>query len=215
MTKNRAKGLLSLVLLTGSTLANASMYLGGGYGYGYYDDGNTGSTVAVTDSHQAGTLFAGFLKHHHLLDLGIELNAEQLPKKKWSIIGDDFTLRSKTLGLAGILRINQKSLFLQLKAGVDYVYQKTESIVTDSATSLPLSDIGQNNHTYRPVAGIGVGVMPFDSFQVDVLYTHLFASQSSAPISTNNTVATSANFNKISSLDTLLLRVSYTWETRK
>lgn len=200
------------ILLAGIALSSSAFsasYFGLGYGYGQFNTTKTASNVIVTNSNQAGTLFAGHLWECKKLNYGLEVAGNSFNQKKWTIVGDIFTLKSKTFEVAGVVILPKENYFLQAKAGGAYVQQTTKLNVTDPTTSLPLTDMGEKNNSYRPLVGVAVGIDVDKHFKVDVSYTHLFAQKSSAPVSTAGNIASTADFNKIASLDSVLLRFGY------
>ena len=211
---------LTIALLTVSTVAQAGIYAGAGFGYGRAKLEQSAVGVDLNKGDYAGGIFAGYLWSTGKFDYGAVLEANMLDKSTYTRTSERYTVRSSNVGLYGTVQIfpcrgksNAAGFYISGKIGPVLVHQKTTRDVLDSSDPLinSFKDIGESRDVIKLGAGAGVGYVFSQHWQLGVDYTHVFGSDPNPPLaSAPPTVqASKEDFNKIASTDTVLVQLAY------
>ncbi|MDF1760307.1 MAG: outer membrane beta-barrel protein [Coxiellaceae bacterium] len=212
---------LSLAAILGAAtvgaFAHPGPYVGLNYGISKYDTTEAAGNANVYNQLMAGGIYTGYLWGNPSVNYGLELAGNFYGEKKWAVPTIQFGLYSYGVGLSAVLRYygpknKPTHFFVEGQGGVNVIIQKTynQNLLTNPVLPSPL--VGQRNTRVRPSLGLGVGYDITSNWQLGVMYSHVFGTQSSAPVLGGGIGSpTTANFNQTASIDSVFARVSYTF----
>ena len=148
---------------------------------------------------------------------GLEVNGNFYGMKKWLMTEQVFTLHSYGMGVSAVVRYDGPNtkpshFYIESQAGVNVIFQTTTKANLIANPVLP-SPIQPNDVArVRPSIGFGGGYQFCKQWSLGLLYFHVFGATNPAPTNTTGLVVpTSGEFKKTTSIDSVFVRLSYTF----